>query len=200
MAHCATTLALTLGSLAVPAAALADGQLDPAFNGTGYHVGSATEGTLFSQLDNRVPMVVQADNSIVIGGSRNGFMTLARYTPTVPSTRRSATNGFVDPVRRHALQPGRQRGDGDDADAGGDIIVAGFGGSQSMVVARFSQSRRRSRSVTCLRAPPDRLHGARARRAARRHVVTRRLSPVTAMRPPPYLRPAPRSCTACVRS
>ena len=38
---CATTLALTLGSLAVPAAALADGQLDPAFNGTGYHLGTA---------------------------------------------------------------------------------------------------------------------------------------------------------------
>ena len=40
----ATTVALTLGSLAMPAAALADGQLDPAFNGTGYHVGTVGRG------------------------------------------------------------------------------------------------------------------------------------------------------------
>ena len=41
----ATTLALTLGSLALPAAALADGQLDPTYNGTGYHVGTVAEVT-----------------------------------------------------------------------------------------------------------------------------------------------------------
>ena len=57
----ATTLALTLGSLAVPAAALADGQLDPAFNGTGLHVGTVGEGTVFANTDNRIPMVVQSD-------------------------------------------------------------------------------------------------------------------------------------------
>ncbi len=76
----ATTLALTLGSLAIPAAALADGQLDPAFNGTGYHVGTAAEGTVFNNSDTRIPMVVQADGNIVVGGSRGGFMTLVRYT------------------------------------------------------------------------------------------------------------------------
>ena len=76
---CATTLALTLGSLAVPAAALADGQLDPAFNGTGYHLGSAGEGTVFTNSDNRIPMIAQADGRIVVGGSRGGLMTLMRY-------------------------------------------------------------------------------------------------------------------------
>ena len=75
----ATTLALTLGSLAIPAAALADGQIDPTFNGTGYHVGTVAEGTVFSNTDNRVPMVVQANGSIVVGGSRGGAMTLIRY-------------------------------------------------------------------------------------------------------------------------
>ena len=60
----ATTLALTLGSLAMPAAALADGQIDPTFNGTGYDVGPA-----FSGQDNRVPMVIEPDGKIVVGGS-----------------------------------------------------------------------------------------------------------------------------------
>ena len=82
---CATTLALTLGSLAVPAAALADGQLDPAFNGTGYHLGSAGEGTVFTNSDNRIPMIAQADGRIVVGGwvysgaGSSGDYVVARY-------------------------------------------------------------------------------------------------------------------------
>ena len=88
---CATTLALTLGSLAVPAAALADGQLDPAFNGTGYHLGTAGEGTVFTNSDNRIPMIAQADGRIVVGGSRGGLMTLVRYN----------ANGTLDGDVRH---------------------------------------------------------------------------------------------------
>ena len=63
----ATALALTLGSLALPAAALADGQLDPTYNGTGYHVGTVAEGTVFNNTDTRIPMIVQANGSVVIG-------------------------------------------------------------------------------------------------------------------------------------
>ena len=70
----ASTLALTLGSLAIPAAALADGLIDPNFNGTGYAVGPA-----FSGQDNRVPMVIEPDGKIVVGGSAGGAMTLIRY-------------------------------------------------------------------------------------------------------------------------
>ena len=55
-----------------PAAALADGQLDGTFNGTGFHVGSAAEGTIFSNAENRIPMIVQADGKIVAGGARGG--------------------------------------------------------------------------------------------------------------------------------
>ena len=51
---------------------MADGQLDPTFNGTGYHVGTVAEGTVFTNPDTRIPMVVQADGKIVIGGSRGG--------------------------------------------------------------------------------------------------------------------------------
>jgi uncharacterized delta-60 repeat protein len=139
----ATTLTLTVGSLAVPAAALADGQLDPAFNGTGFHVGSAAESTLFSQQDNRVPMVAQTDNKIVIGGSSNGFMTLARYTTAgaLDTTFGPSHNGIVQ--TQFAGTPGSAPG-GSGAtamtlDANGDIIVAGFGGAGAMVVARFSR-------------------------------------------------------------
>ena len=46
---CALTFAIGCAALAAPAAALADGQLDPSFNGTGFHVGSAGENTIFSQ-------------------------------------------------------------------------------------------------------------------------------------------------------
>ena len=45
----ASSLAIACAPLVAPAAALADGQLDTTFNGTGYHVGSAAEGTIFSQ-------------------------------------------------------------------------------------------------------------------------------------------------------
>ena len=112
----ATTLALTLGSLAIPAAALADGQLDPTFNGTGYHVGTVAEGTVFNNTDTRIPMIVQANGSIVIGGSRGGFMTLARYTPAGALDTSFGVGGFATAqFSRHPDErPGQQRRHGHD--------------------------------------------------------------------------------------
>ena len=147
----AATLALTLGSLAIPAAALADGQLDPTFNGTGYHVGSVAEGTVFNNTDTRIPMIVQANGSVVIGGSRGGFMTLARYT------RRRRPGHVVrgqrirhGTVRRHRRQRAwQQRCNRNDAGCRGNIIVAGFGASQSMVAARFTANGAFSAAAVC---------------------------------------------------
>ena len=147
----ATTLALTLGSLAVPAAALADGQLDPAFNGTGYHVGTVAEGTVFNNVDTRIPMVVQANGSVVIGGSRGGFMTLARYTAAGALDTTFGVNGFA--TQQFAGTPGSSPGNSGATamtlDAAGNIIVAGFGASQSMVVARFTANGAFSAAAVC---------------------------------------------------
>jgi uncharacterized delta-60 repeat protein len=141
----ATTLALTLGSLAIPAAALADGQLDPIFNGTGFHVGSAAEGTVFANSDTRIPMVAQADGKIVIGGSRTvggtNYMTLVRYNINGTIDTTFGTNGFAQ--QQFAGTPNGSQGNSGAVSmtidpATTNIVVAGFGGSQSMVAARFS--------------------------------------------------------------
>ena len=151
----ATTLALTLGSLAMPAAALADGQLDPAFNGTGYHVGTAAEGTVFANTDNRIPMVVQARRRASSSAApRGGFMTLVRYNANGThrhDVRRHGTGFATHAVRRHGRRRARQqRRHGDDARRRwADIIVAGFGGSQSMVVARFTADGVYDASAVC---------------------------------------------------
>jgi uncharacterized delta-60 repeat protein len=135
----ATAVAVTLGSLAVPAAALADGQLDPAFNGTGYHLGTVAEGTVFNNVDTRIPMIVQANGSVVIGGSRGGFMTLARYTPAGALDTSFGVGGFA--TAQFAGTAGSAPGNSGATamtQVGTDIIVGGFGASQSMVAARFS--------------------------------------------------------------
>jgi uncharacterized delta-60 repeat protein len=135
----ATTVALALGSLAIPATALADGQLDPAFNGTGLHVGTVAEGTVFNNVENRVPMVVQADGRIVVGGSRGGFMTLVRYNVNGTIDTTFGVNGFA--TRQFSGTPAGSEGNSGAVAMtlnGGNIIVAGFGGSQSMVAARFT--------------------------------------------------------------
>ena len=135
----ATAVALTLGSLAVPAAALADGQLDPAFNGTGYHLGTVAEGTVFNNVDTRIPMIAQGNN-IVIGGSRGGFMTLARYTASGALDTTFGVGGFA--TAQFSGTPTSGAGNSGatamTTDAAGNIIVGGFGASQSMVAARFS--------------------------------------------------------------
>jgi uncharacterized delta-60 repeat protein len=150
----ATTLALTLGSLAIPAAALADGQLDPTFNGTGYHVGSVAEGTVFSNNDTRIPMIAQNDGKIVIGGSRGGFMTIARYNVNgtldtsfgSPLTPGFATTQFSGTP---TSAPGNSGATAMTQDAGGNILVAGFGASQSMAVARFTVNGAAAGATVC---------------------------------------------------
>jgi uncharacterized delta-60 repeat protein len=96
---------------------------------------------VFANADTRVPTVVQADGRMIVGGSRGGAMTLVRYntngsidtsfgvggfasgsfggTPSQTSGNSGATAMAIDP-------------------ANNTIIAAGFGGSQSMVAARFS--------------------------------------------------------------
>ncbi len=147
----AATLALTLGSLAIPAAALADGQLDPTFNGTGYHVGTVAEGTVFNNTDTRIPMIVQANGSVVIGGSRGGFMTLARYTPGGALDTSFGVNGFATAqfAGTAGSAPGNSGATAMTQDAGGNIIVAGFGASQSMVAARFTANGAFSAAAVC---------------------------------------------------
>jgi uncharacterized delta-60 repeat protein len=144
-------LAVACGALAAPAAAFADGQPDPSFNGTGAHVGSAPEGTIFTNVENRLPMVVQADGKIVVGGSRGGAMTLVRYNTDGSIDPGFGTGGFV--TRQFAGTPAGAPGiSGAVAmtqDAGGNIIAAGFGGSQSMVVARFTAAGGYSASAVC---------------------------------------------------
>ena len=147
----AATLALTLGSLTVPAAALADGQLDPAFNGTGVHLGTVGEGTVFANTDNRIPMVVQADGRIVIGGARGNFMTLARYNVNGSLDTTFGVGGFA--TRQFAgtptSSPGNSGATAMTLDPAGNIIVAGYGGSQAMVVASFTAGGVYTSSAVC---------------------------------------------------
>ena len=147
----ATTLALTLGSLAIPAAALADGQLDPAFNGTGYHLGTVAEGTVFNNVDTRIPMIVQANGSVVIGGSRNGFMTLARYTAAGALDTSFGVGGFATAqfAGTPSSGPGNSGATALTQDGTGNIIAAGFGASQSMVAARFTVNGTFSAAAVC---------------------------------------------------
>ena len=167
---CAVTLAIGCAALAAPAAALADGQLDPSFNGTGYHVGTAGEGLIFSNVENRIPMIVQSDGKIVAGGSRAGAMTLVRYNVNGTIDTSFGSGGFA--TKQFAgLQRGSPGASGAVAmtqDAAGNIIAAGFGGSQSMVVARFTAGGRLQCRRRLLRAAPDRLHRARSRGQAER--------------------------------
>jgi uncharacterized delta-60 repeat protein len=147
----ATTLALTLGSLAIPAAALADGQLDPQFNGFGAHIGTVAEGTVFNNVDTRIPMIVQANGSVVIGGSRGGFMTLARYTAAGALDPSFGVGGFATAqfAGTPSSSPGNSGATALTTDAGGNIIAAGFGASQSMVAARFSANGTFSAATVC---------------------------------------------------
>jgi uncharacterized delta-60 repeat protein len=148
---CAFTLAIACGALIAPAAALADGQLDTAFNGTGYHVGTAAENTIFNNVENRVPMVVQSDGKIVVGGSRGGFMTLVRYNTNGSIDTTFGNGGFATAQfagTPNSTTPGTS-GAVAMTQSGTDIIVAGFGGSQSMVVARFTAGGAYSASTVC---------------------------------------------------
>ncbi|MDX6628599.1 MAG: hypothetical protein QOH00_845 [Gaiellales bacterium] len=148
---CAVTFAIACAALAAPAAALADGQLDPAFNGTGYHVGTAGENLIFNNVENRIPMIVQGDGKIVAGGSRAGFMTLVRYNVDGSIDTSFGSGGFA--TRQFAGTPAGSVGTSGAVamtqDAAGNIIAAGFGGSQSMVVARFTAAGAYDASAVC---------------------------------------------------
>jgi uncharacterized delta-60 repeat protein len=138
-------------ALVAPAAALADGQLDTTFNGTGFHVGSAAENTIFTNAENRIPMIVQADGKIVAGGARGGLMTLVRYNANGTIDTTFGTGGFA--TRGFGGTPTQTGGNSGATamtqDASGNILVAGFGGSQSMVVARFTAAGAYSASAVC---------------------------------------------------
>jgi uncharacterized delta-60 repeat protein len=145
------TLAIASALLVAPAAALADGQLDTTFNGTGAHVGSAAENTIFSNTENRIPMVVQADGKIVAGGSRGGSMTLVRYNANGTLDTTFGSGGFA--TRQFGGTPTQTSGSSGAVamtqDGSGNLVVAGFGGSQSMVVARFTAAGVYSASAVC---------------------------------------------------
>ena len=136
----AFTLTVGVTALAVPATALADGQLDGTYNGTGFHVGSAGEGTIFSIAENRIPMVVQADGKIVAGGARAGAMTLVRYNANGSLDTSFGSGGFA--TRQFGGTPTAGVGNSGAVamalDGSGNILVAGYGGAQSMVMARFT--------------------------------------------------------------
>jgi uncharacterized delta-60 repeat protein len=142
----ASTLALTLGSLAIPATALADGAIDPNFNGTGYAV-----GPLFSGQDNRVPMVIESDGKIVVGGSSGGSMTLLRYNLDGSLDTTFGSGGAAQ--RQFAGTPtgsvGTSGATAMTLDTNGDILVAGYGGSQSMFVARYTAGGTYRASAVC---------------------------------------------------
>ena len=162
----ATTLALTLGSLALPAAALADGQLDPTFNGTGYHVGTVAEGTVFNNSDTRIPMVVQANGRVVIGGSRGGFMTLARYNADGALDTTFGTGGFATAqfAGTPDERPGQQRRHRHDARTRPATSSSPASARRSRGRRALHRQRRLQRRGRLLRAAPDRLHGPRRRR------------------------------------
>jgi uncharacterized delta-60 repeat protein len=149
----ATTVALALGSLAIPATALADGQIDPAFYGTGYHLGSLAEGTMFANVENRLPMVVQSDGRMVVGGSRGNAMTLVRYNTNGSIDTTFGGNGTGFASRQfsgtNAGSVGNSGAVAMTLDAAGNIIVAGYGGSASMVVARFTPAGIYNASTVC---------------------------------------------------
>ena len=149
----AATLALTLGSLVIPAAALADGAIDPNFNGTGYRVSAPGDGLMLAGSVTRVATVVQSDGRIVVGGqSASGFMTLIRYNAD-GSRDNSFNNGTGIVERQFSGTPaGVPSASGALAltqDAAGNIYVAGFGGSQSQFVARYTAAGTYTSSVVC---------------------------------------------------
>ena len=147
-------------------------------------------------------MIVQGDGKIVAGGSRGGFMTLVRYNVNGTIDTSFGSGGFA--TQQFAGTPNGGPGTSGAVamtqDAAGKIVVAGFGGSQSMVVARFSRGRRVQRERRLLRAASHRLHGSRGRGPAQRQHRARRATGAIATPPPPCRRRGRRSCTACAPS
>ena len=101
---------------------------------------------------------------------------LARFNADGTLDTTYGTSGFV--TARFAgtptTTPGASAATALALDAAGNVLATGFGGSQSMFVARFSPTGAMTGERRLLRPAPDRLHGARARRAARRQRRRRR--------------------------
>ncbi len=147
----ATAAGVLAAALAGGAIAYADGTLDPGFNGGAVRVGTNAQGLAWSTASVRIPAVVQADGRIVVGGASGGAMTLARFNGDGSLDTTYGTNGFV--TARFAgtptTSPGASGATALTLDGAGNVLAAGFGGSQSMFVARFSPAGAMLASVVC---------------------------------------------------
>ena len=147
----ATGAIVLTAALAGGAIAAADGALDPGFNGGAPRIGTAAEGLAWSTQSLRIPAVVQADGRIVVGGQSGGAMTLARFNADGTLDTTYGTGGFV--TARFAgtptSSPGTSAATALALDPAGNVLAAGFGASQSMVVARFSPTGSLLASVVC---------------------------------------------------
>jgi uncharacterized delta-60 repeat protein len=147
----ATAAGVLAATLVGGALAYADGQLDPGFNGGAPLIGSNAEGLAWSTQSVRIPAVVQADGRIVVGGARGGAMTLARFNADGTLDTTYGTGGFV--TARFAgtptTSPGTSGATALALDPAGNVLATGFGGAQSMFVARFSPAGVMTSSVVC---------------------------------------------------
>ena len=96
-------------------------------------------------------MVVQGDGKIVAGGSRGGAHDARALQRQRDGRHELRHDGFA--TRQFAGTPGGGPGTSGAVamtqDASGNILVAGFGGSQSMVVARFNAAGAYSADAVC---------------------------------------------------
>jgi uncharacterized delta-60 repeat protein len=147
----ATAVGVLAATLAGSAIAHADGTLDPAFNGGAVRVGTNAQGLAWSTGSVRIPAVTQADGRIVVGGASGGAMILARFNVNGTLDTTYGANGFV--TARFAgtptTSPGASGATALALDAAGNVLATGFGGSQSMFVARFSPTGAMTSSVVC---------------------------------------------------
>ena len=141
-------LAATLTGSAL---AHADGTLDPAFNGGAVRVGTNAQGLAWATGSVRIPAVAQADGRIVVGGASGGAMILARFNANGTLDTTYGTNGFVSArfAGTPTTSPGASGATALALDAAGNVLATGFGGSQSMFVARFSPAGVMTSSVVC---------------------------------------------------
>jgi uncharacterized delta-60 repeat protein len=147
----ATAAGVLLAALAGAAIAYADGALDPGFNGGAPRVGTNAQGLAWSTQSLRIPAVVQADGRIVVAGQSGSAMTLARFNANGTLDTTYGTGGFATArfAGTPAGSPGASAATALALDPSGDVLAAGFGGSQSMVVARFSPAGLMTASVVC---------------------------------------------------
>ena len=136
----ATAVGVLAATLAGSAIAYADGTLDPGFNGGAVRVGNERAGPRVVDRERAHPAVVQADGRIVVGGASGGAMILARFNADGTLDTTYGTGGFVSArfAGTPTTSPGASGATALALDAAGNVLATGFGGSQSMFVARFS--------------------------------------------------------------